>query len=247
MYRTVKETATLTGVTVRTLHYYDKIGLLHPAYTAENGYRYYGDKEISTLQQILFFRELDFSLQEISSLITNPDFDQEQALNRHIQLLKMKKERLEKLICLAIETKKGARKMDFKPFDNKNIEQAKEDYAQEARERWGGTDAYQESTRKTSQYAAEDWEKITAEANEIYAQFAALTGQEPGCPKAQAAVKAWQQHISRHYYQCSKEILAGLGQMYTADERFTQNIDKVKSGLADFMSRAIAIYCKEKR
>ncbi|MCA1032247.1 TipAS antibiotic-recognition domain-containing protein [Bacillus timonensis] len=135
--------------------------------------------------------------------------------------------------------------MSFKEFDMTEINEAKEKYVEEVKERWGSTTAYQESKNKTAKYTPTDWERITTQANEITSGFASLLGKDPTCDDAQGLVRKWQQHITVNYYSCTNEILAGLGEMYVADERFTKNIDKAGAGTAAFMSKAIAHYCKK--
>lgn len=240
----IHEVAKLTGVSVRTLHYYDEIGLLCPEQTTEAGYRLYGEKSMELLQQILFFRELDFSLKEIHDILSSPAFDQRKALENHKKLLMLKRSRLDNLISLVDKTLKGDSEMSFKEFDMSEIEAAQQEYAKEAEERWGGTDTYAQSMQKTKSYKKEDWAKISAESEKIYRDFAANMDKDPTSTEVQGLVAAWQAHITKNFYNCTNEILAGLGQMYAADERFQKNIDRYGEGLADFISKAIAHYCK---
>lgn len=240
----VNEAAKLTGISVRTLHYYDEIGLLHPDEVTEAGYRLYGEQSLEKLQQILFFRELDFPLSEIQKIVNSPAFDREKALENHRSLLIMKRSRLDDLIALVDRTLKGETDMSFKEFDMSEIEAAQNKYAKEAEERWGSTEAYAESARRTKEYGKEDWAKITAETEQIYHSFAEKKTLSPADSEVQQLVTDWQNLISRYFYKCSDEILAGLGEMYVADERFTKNIDgKYGEGTADFISKAIAKHC----
>lgn len=244
MNQTVHEVAAVAGVSVRTLHYYDQIGLLHPSHTTEAGYRLYDDAALARLQQILFFRELDFPLSEIREILDNPSFDRHRAMCSHKELLLLKRERLERLIALVDNTLKGEKTMSFQEFDMTEIEQAQKQYADEAKQRWGATDAYKQSAKRTSSYNKDDWARINAEAEEIYDGFVAQMGNDPASLAVQQLVADWQAHISKNFYDCPKEMLAGLGEMYIADERFTKNIDKRAQGLAQFMSDAFAAYCK---
>ena len=244
MNLTVKQVAKLTGITVRTLHYYDEIGLLTPATITEAGYRLYNDENLERLQQILFFREIDFELKNIKEILDNPDFDKVKALEKHKKLLELKRNRMEKLITLVDKTLKGEKEMSFKEFDMNEINKVKEEYKEEAKERWGDTDAYKESNRKTSKYGKEDWEEISKDSARIYKGFADNMDKEVSSPEVQHFVQEWQNHITKYFYNCTKEILAGLGEMYVADERFTKNIDKYGEGLAEFMSKAIYYYCR---
>ena len=239
----IQEAARLTGVTERTLRYYDRIGLLYPSGMTESGYRLYDEDALRRLQQILFFRELGFPLAQIREIMDSPGYDMNEALRRHRLLLVAERDRLNGLIDLAERTLKGENDMSFDAFDRSGIDRQRDAYAEEARRRWGGTDAYAESEKKTAGYGKEQWAAIQQEADEIFAAFATLRGHAPDEPDVQALVARWQVHITRNYYACTKETLAGLGQMYTADERFIQNIDRAGAGTAQLMSAAIAAYC----
>ena len=243
MKMTVHQVAKLTGVSVRTLHYYDEIGLLPPSEITPAGYRLYGAEALERLQQILFFRELEFPLKEVKQILDSPAFDKNEALAHHKELLMLRRGRINRLIALVDRTLKGENKMSFEAFDLSEIEAAQKQYAQEARERWGDSDAYQESARKTAAYTKADWAAITAQAGEIYQAMAAQMEKSPDHPAVQALVARWQQHITDHYYHCTKEILAGLGEMYASDPRFIENIDRFQPGLARFFSEAIRVYC----
>lgn len=243
----ISEIAKLTGVSVRTLHYYDEIGLLKPAFVDEqNGYRYYDDNALARLQEILFYRELDFSLKSISDILSSPNYNKKEALSKQKQLLMLKKERMERLIEALDNAAKGENTMNFNAFDNSEYESAREKYAKEAKEKWGGTDAYKESVKKTSAYSKEKWNEINSGMDSILSKFAECmkNGGEPEGEAALTLVKRWQDFITENYYTCTKEILAGLGQMYTGDERFRENIDRHGEGTAEFMSRAIKVYCR---
>ncbi len=244
MKGTVHEVAKLSGVSVRTLHYYDEIGLLRPSKITDAGYRLYDDTALARLQQILFFRELDFPLCKIREILDNPAFDQQGALHSHKKLLLLKKQRLERLITLVDNTLKGEPEMSFKAFDMSEIEQAQKQYSDEAKQRWGDTDAYTQSTKRTASYTKEDWARIQSETDAIYEGFAEQMNGDPASPAVQQLVADWQAHISRNFYDCTPEILKGLGEMYVNDERFTKTIDEHAQGLAQFISDAIKVYCK---
>lgn len=239
----INEVAKLTGVTVRTLHYYDEIGLLTPSEVTEAGYRLYDNNALATLQQILFFRELDFPLSEIKGIMTNPAFDQSQALAKHKELLMKKRQRLDGLIELVNQTLKGDEEMSFKEFDSTEIERCKQEYATETKDRFGKTDAYAESEVKTTRYGKEQWQKISTEGADILQGFADCKSNAPDSKTAQILVKQWQDFITDKFYCCTKEILSCLGQMYIGDNRFTENIDRHGDGTAAFMAKAIEIYC----
>ena len=238
----IKEFAKFTGVSVRTLHYYDEIGLLVPAYVDKyTGYRYYNQQSLLRMQEILFYRELDFSLKTIREILTSPNYDRQKALTEQKNLLTLKKERLERLIYSIDNAMKGENIMTA--FDNSEFEK----YKAEAKEKWGKTDAYKEHTEKTKEYSKEKWNQLSQEMNDIFVEFAVCmqSNQEPNSPKAQTLVKRLQDHITENYYLCTNEILAGLGQMYVADERFKNNIDKHANGTAEFACKAIEIYCSK--
>ena len=235
--KTVKEVSKLTGVSVRTLHYYDAIGLLKPAKVTDAGYRLYDDAALARLQTILLYRELQFPLKTIREIISSGQFDAAEALSQQIRLLELQYNHLGNLITYAREIqKKGVKGMDFTVFDNKEIEK----YKSEVKERWGNTAAYQESeTRKASDDAPQ-------QMMEIFKRFAALRHLPPESEKVQALVHELQQHITDNYYSCTKDILYSLGELYVNDERFHHNIDLAAGeGTAAFASQAIAIFCQE--
>ncbi|MEE1138771.1 MAG: MerR family transcriptional regulator [Acutalibacteraceae bacterium] len=239
----ISELAKLTGVSIRTLHYYDEIGLLKPAFVNEqNGYRDYDEKSLERMAEILFYRELDFPLKSILQILSSPDYDKTLAIRRQKELLTLKKQRLERLISVLDNAEKGEISMSV--FDKNEYETARRQYAEEAKQRWGGTDAYKESEQKTAGYSDDKWADVNAGLNAVFADFALIKDSEtPESEAAQTLVKRLQNYISGNFYTCTKEILAGLGQMYTADERFKANIDKNGKGTADFVSEAIKIYC----
>ena len=237
----IQEFARFTGVSVRTLHYYNEIGLLRPAQVDKtNGYRYYDDSSLLRMQEILFYRELDFSLKSIQRILSSPNYQKTEALNQQKQLLTLKKQRLERLIAAIDLAQKGENVM--KAFDNTEFEARKA----EAQQRWGNTDAYKEHAEKTKNYSKDKWSSLAADMDAIFADFAdAMTkGAAPESPEAQALVKRLQDHITENHYTCTKPILFGLGQMYVADDRFQQNIDTHAPGTAQYVSQAIAAYCQ---
>lgn len=244
--KTVKEFAALTGVSIRTLHYYDEIRLLRPASVTDSGYRLYGQQELERLQQILFLRELRFSLKEIAQILDDPTFDKRQALHQHRQLLLLQRQRLDELIRLADNTLKGGSQMNFDLLKHDPAREMQEEYANEVRQRWGNTEAYAESQRKTAGYQKSDWQNLLSGMESIFDRFADLAreGADPASTEAQELVENWRDYISENMYTCTPEILHGLGQMYVCDERFTKNLDRHGEGCAQFMSRAIEIYCK---
>ena len=241
----IGEVAHLTGITVRALRHYDAIGLLKPSGISDTGYRLYSDADLQRLQQILFFRELDFPLSDIRDIMMNPAYDKAAALRRHKELLLQKRSRIDGLIALVDKHIKGENDMSFKQFDKSNIDKARQRYAEETRQRWGATDAYAEYEKKAANRSDAAQDMITGEGDEILRAFSAIRTMAPAAPEAQALVRRWQEHITANYYTCTLPILACLGQMYTADERFTGNIDRHGEGTAAFMAAAIEIYCKQ--
>ena len=239
--------AKLTGVSVRTLHYYDEIGLLSPCSVDEqNGYRYYDDSSLARMQEILFYRELDFPLKRISEIILSPDYDKGSALMRQRQLLVLKKERLERLIC-AIDSAAEGEVTDMKAFDNSEFEAARDEFAREARERWGDTEAYKEFEQKDARRSDDDRKKGERVTEQLTAEFASLmkSGAKPSDSSVQALVQRWQDNITENYYTCTKEILQSLGQMYIAGDSMTENIDAAGgAGTAQFAHAAITEFCK---
>ncbi|RDU22635.1 MerR family transcriptional regulator [Anaerosacchariphilus polymeriproducens] len=238
---TVNQVSKRTGVSVRTLHYYDKIGLLHPNEVTKSKYRLYDDTALERLQQILLFRELQFSLKEIKQIIDSPGFDKKKALEQQIALLQMKRERLDELINLAFEIKlTGVKKMDFSAFNTQKIDE----YAKEAKEKWQETDAYKEFETKTGKYSKEDWKQINQEMTQIFAEFGKMLDLDVDLEVVRKQVMKLQHCITKGYYTCTNEILAGLGEMYIADGRMKDSIDRMGGeGTAEFVSRAIKNYC----
>ena len=238
----INEFAKLAGVSVRTLHYYDEIGLLKPAAVDEHsGYRYYDKASLLRMQEILFYRELDFSLKSICEILTSPHYNKQKALREQKSLLMLKKERLERLIAAIDSAEKG--EMVMTAFDNSEFEK----YRDEARQRWGGTEAYAEYEKKQAGRSPEKNGDPAKGMEIVLAEFALCKGNgaRPDSVDAQTLVKKLQEYITANFYTCTNQILAGLGQMYVADERFRNNIDKHGSGTAEFISEAIRIYCQQ--
>lgn len=252
MSYTINKIAQLAGVTLRTLRYYDKIGLLEPTARSEAGYRLYSDEDAERLQQILFFRELDFPLAKIQQIMGNPDFDREKALAMQIEFLDKRAERYLKLSELAKTTLlnlKGGIKMDnkelFKEFDYDKIIEHQKQYEDEVKERWGDTDAYKISAKRTSKYTKEDWAKISATGEEYMKELITCFKEKVAYddPRMIAVCEKARGHITTYFYPCSLEMYSNLGNMYIADERFTAFYDKFETGLAAYYNEAIQHYC----
>ena len=243
--KTVHEVSRMTGVSVRALQYYDKIGLLPPTRRTAAGYRLYGEAALLRLQQILLFRELEFPLKEIKEIMDRPEFDREKALEQQIGLLTLKRDRLDDLIRLARRIKeKGDATMDFTAFDRSRLDA----YAAEAKAQWGGTDAYREYERKTAGQSEEAQRAAAAGLMEVLSVFGRLKEQPAAAPEAQAQVRALQDYITAHFYTCTDEILAGLGALYAAGGDFTETIDRAGGpGTAAFAAAAIKAFCGGKK
>lgn len=236
----IKEFAQFAGVSVRTLHYYDEIGLLKPAFVDKStGYRFYDKASLLRMQEILFYRELDFSLKSIQEILSSPNYDKIKALQEQKHLLTLKKERLEKLISAIDSAAKGENIM--RAFDHSQIDQ----YKAEAQKKWGKTEAYQEYTEKTRNHSQSTFQSAAEGLNAVFAEFALCMreGESAESEAAQALVQKLQAFITDNYYTCTKQILSGLGQMYVMDERFRENIDQNGKGTAQFASDAIRHYC----
>ncbi len=238
----VKEVADLVGISVRTLHHYDEIGLLSPDAITESGYRLYSNNNLETLQQILFFKELDFPLKKIKEIIKSPTFNREEALFMHRKLLLEKRNRLDVMIRTIDKTisyTKGEIQMSnqekFEGFDF-----SQNPYEQEARERWGD-EAIDQSKAKVGKMSKDEQAAMGEKMNEIYRNLAALRHESPASPESQAAIKKWYDILNK-MGNYSLEAFKGLGQMYVDDERFTKNIDQFGEGLAAFMRDAMAVY-----
>ncbi|HEM3941546.1 TPA: MerR family transcriptional regulator [Streptococcus suis] len=237
---TVKQVSRLTGLTVRTLHHYDQIGLLKPAFVAENGYRYYNQENLARLQEILLFRELDFPLKDIQQLLDVTEVNRQQVLRDHVALLELKRERLDRIISHArLLIEKGGEIMDFHAFDSSQLEA----YKAEVKDRWGQSPAYAEFEER---YDASKDRVFAREMQSIFEAFGKMQSLEASHPDVQAQIANLQSYITENFYTCTKEILQGLGLMYVEDERFSANIDHAGGpGTATFVSQAIATYCKE--
>ncbi|ARU60744.1 MerR family transcriptional regulator [Tumebacillus avium] len=244
----VKELADLVGVSVRTLHHYDEIGLLKPGEVSEAGYRLYSTQELERLQQILFFREIGFSLQEIKEILDSPDFDRKRALAAHKEILLQKKQRLEDIIdtvnktIASIEGGTAMSEKDmFEGFDMKQIEDHKKKYSQEARERYGD-EVVDKTEKRVEGYTQDDWAKINARQGANMQKILDNMHNGPADPLVQEAVADNRQAITDYYYNCTPEIFRGLGDLYVMDERFTEFYEKIKPGLAEFMRDAMHYY-----
>ncbi|MEZ4769799.1 MAG: MerR family transcriptional regulator [Caldilineales bacterium] len=241
----MRDLATLAGVSVRTLHHYDQIGLLTPTSRTAAGYRQYGPDDLLRLQQILFFRELDVPLAEIRAILDDPGFDQVEALENHRRLLQLQAERLAQLIRTVDKTLHNLTEdtmtlTDEELYEGFSKEQI-ESYQNEARERWGSTDAYQESQRRVRNMSKAQWQAVKDQGDEATRLMAGLMGRDPADPEVQAAIARHHAWIE-NFYNAPAEMYAGLGQMYVDDPRFRAHYDAYAPDLADFMRDAMQIY-----
>ncbi|MFD0677766.1 MULTISPECIES: MerR family transcriptional regulator [unclassified Paenibacillus] len=238
----VKEVADLVGISVRTLHHYDEIGLLVPVETTDSGYRLYSNDNLEILQQILFFRELGFPLKKIKEIINSPSFDRKEALELHHSLLLEKRSQLDTMIGTiekTIQHIKGeiqmTNKEKFEGFDFSH-----NPYEQEARERWGD-EAVDQANLKLGNMSKEEQKALPETMNAIYKKLAPLRNGLPDSAESQAAIEEWYVLLNK-MGSYSLDAFRGLGQLYVDDERFTQNIDAFGEGLAQFMRDAMAVY-----
>lgn len=247
MYK-INEVSKLTGVSIRMLRHYDKIGLLSPSKRTDSNYRLYNNDDISRLYKILLFKELEFSLQDIKHLLDDQEFNREEVLKVQRNLIFKKKQRLERILESIDDTigNLGGNRVsqkNFKAFNYEDVKNHQKKYNEETEKRYGKTNAYNESQEKTSKYSKSDWENIMQEAGTIYEALSQLMDKDPSDEIVQKLIEKWRNHISTHFYNCTIEIFRGLALMYVGDERFTKNIDQYGQGLAKFMSDAMHIYC----
>lgn len=243
--KTVKEVAHLTGVSVRTLHHYDTIGLLKPARVTEAGYRLYDETSLGRLKTILLLRQLEFSLKDIKEILDNPGFDPIAAMTQQIELLELRRTQLDAVIAHAREIQRtGVMDMNFEPFDNRKLER----YNAEAKARWGHTDAYKESVEKTGGKSAQQLQSTADDLMAIFVRMGQVRHLGPASQEAQDLVAELRGFITAHYYNCTPQILRGLGQLYIAGDSMTDNINAAGGeGTAGFANAAIEIYCGKER
>jgi DNA-binding transcriptional MerR regulator len=240
----VGQVAAFAAITVRTLHHYDEIGLLVPSERSHAGHRRYGDTDLDRLQQILFYRELGFPLEEVAALLDDPDADPQEHLRRQHELLSVRIEKLQKMAA-AVEHAMEAGKMGINLTPEEKFEVFgdvdPDAYAEEASQRWGGTDTYRASQRRTASYTKGDWLRIKQEQEDWGRRLAVLM-HSGGGPESEAAMDLAEEHrqqICRFYYDCTYEIHTGLAEMYVADPRFTAAYEAIKPGTAEYLRDAI--------
>jgi DNA-binding transcriptional MerR regulator len=240
----VGEVAALAGVTVRTLHHYDRIGLLSPSGRTAGGYRQYSPADLDRLHQVLLYRELGFPLEEVATLLDDPDADPEAHLRRQHALLRERLGRTQAMVA-AVEKEMEARAMGISLTPEERFEvfgeQDPAQYEAEVEERWGETEAYAQSKRRTAAYSKEDWLRIKAAGEDVERRFAEAlqSGVPADSEQAMDVAEEHRQQITRNFYECPPEMHAGLGRMYVEDERFTAHYEQRAPGLAQYVSDAV--------
>ncbi len=247
---TVHEVVNLTGITARTLRYYDEIGLLKPSIVTETKYRLYTDDDLTRLQEILFFREVGFALKEIKDLLHSPNYNRAEALEKHLSILEAQKERLDNLIALVKAEIKENTKVSFSAFSNSKVLELQAQFREEAMERWGDTDSFREYeetfSTKARKIQNEQIEAFYIMAQNTFEKLSMYEDKSPDDPEVQEVVRKWQLYISEHFYQCDNHMLSNLGNLYITDNKFSDFINRFgKEDLASFFSKAIAIYCMQ--
>ena len=241
--KTVKQISACTGVSVRTLHHYDSIGLLKPTATTEAGYRLYDDAALQRLQQILLLRELGFPLKDIPAILDAPEDVRRRALDDHIRQLDAKRRRLQDKISMAAIMKvTEVNNMDFEQFDAKKMD----NYSAQAKTLWGKTDAYKEYEQKSKNRSKEQSADLGNQVMDFFARLGRMRPCEPDCAEALAWAKELQDFFTAHYYTCTPQILGCLAESYAGGGSMTENIDKAGgSGTGTFAKAAIDIICAE--
>jgi len=244
---TVGELAKLTGVTVRALHHYDELGLVRPSGRSAAGYRLYEEQDVLRLQQVLLYRELGLALEQIAAVIDDPAFSRGEALRAHRAALIERRGRIDAMVA-AVDV--ALRLEEGKTMETKDVNELfggfdHAQYEEEARQKWGGTEAYKESARRTKQYGKAEWEQIRRDWEAIYARLAALMGEgaAPDDARCRGVVEAHRAHIERWFYPCSVEMHVQLAEMYVSDPRFAANLEKVAVGFARYLRDAIVAAC----
>lgn len=248
MAYTIKKIAKMTGITLRTLRHYDQIGLFRPSGRSESGYRLYSSEDLESLQQILFFRELDFPLSKIAEMIQAPGFDRQAAMEMQMTFLQQRARRYQRLAKLAQDTianMKGENDMKenelFQGFDYDQVMLEQKQYEEEVKTRWGDQDSYKISKKRTSGYTKADWSRIFKEQENNMQELAACYAEKIPFdhPRVQAVVESARAYIDKYFYPCSSEMMKCLGNGYVSDERFKAFYDKISPGLAEYYNQAI--------
>lgn len=244
MYK-INEISKITGISPRMLRHYDKLDLLRPNKSRENNYRIYTDEDLCKLQEILFFKELDFSLDEIKIILENPNYDRTEAFTHQKVILLKKIERLNEIVLSledSIDKIRKEQKMsekNFKSFSTEEIEK----YQNEVKELYGNTSTHKEYKEKTKNYKKRDFDKIQQEMNKKLESIALHMIKGFDSKEVQEALHEYREYINTNFYSCTLEIFRGLGELYVSDTRFAKNINKIRDGLSEFLKKAINFYC----
>jgi len=243
MRYTVKQLSDLAGVTIRTLHYYDEIGLLKPSSHGENGYRYYGDESLLHLQQILFYRQLDLPLDQVKQIMESPDFDLMSALESHRKELLKRIAQMERLIATVDDTilhLEGKKEMSKKQLFEAFSDEQQAEYEKEAMQMYDPA-TVKAANKKWKNYTAAEKQDIQDEGNAVYEVILQAMPKGASSPEAQAGVERWRRHLE-YFWVPTEDQLLGLVDLYNTDPRFKANFDKIDPNLAGFMREAVKVY-----
>jgi len=245
---TVKQLSKMAGITPRTLHYYDEIGLLKPSQVGENGYRYYGEEALVRLQQIMLYRELDLPLDHIKQIMGRRDFDVLIALESHKVELKKRIAQMDRLVAtvdLTITHLKGKTEMSHKQLFEGFSEEQQAEYEKEAAQKYD-PEIVKASNKRWKNYTAAEKQHIQDEGNAVYEDMLKAMPKGAASPEAQAGVERWRRHME-YFWVPNDEQLVGLASLYNDDPRFKANFDKIDPNLAVFMREAVTIYVKNRK
>lgn len=248
MYK-INEISKITGISPRMLRHYDKLDLLRPNKSNENNYRIYTDEDLCKLQEILFFKELDFSLEEIKIILKNPNYDRTEAFSHQKTILLKKIDRLNEIVLSledSINKIRKEQKMSEKNFKSFSMEEI-EKYQNEVKELYGNTNAHKEYKEKTKDYKKDDFDKIQQEMNKKLESIAIYMIKGFDSKEVQGAIHEYREYINTNFYNCTIDIFRGLGELYISDKRFSENIDKIRTGLSEFLEKAIKFYCDNQK
>ena len=245
---TVKELSKLAGITPRTLHYYDEIGLLKPSRIGDNGYRYYGEQAVLRLQQIMLFRELEVPLEEIGQLINNPGFNAQRTLEKHKQNLEKKIEHLQMIMNTVEKTLsyiKGENNMSQKELFNGLSDEQQAEYEKEALQKYD-PEIVKESNKRYKGYSEEEKRRIGEEGNQVYLDLLNAMPDGAESDKVQSIIQRWRDHMN-YFWTPNLDQLLGLAELYNVDPRFKANFDKISPDLAEFMKEAVKVYVSKRK
>jgi len=241
--KTVKEIAKLTGITIRTLHYYDEIGLLKPSDVSEAGYRLYNKNDITIIQEILFLKEIGFELKQIKEIVNNPSFDEKTELKKQKEILILKKKRIENLIKLVDDKLECNCSLSFSEFDESHIIAKQKEYHKEVLQRWKNTDSYREFESNHSK-SNNQFTDLDKKSKEIFGKIAEYMNYPPSDKRVQGLISLWQDYITQNHYNCTNQMLECLSLMYVEDKRFKAYFNNLGDNLAHYIGDAIKFYCQ---